>query len=158
MSKGIIVYKIGVLCLPLILLYSCTTVEKKTASSISVKEMPVVKRDVVARRVVKKNVLTNDVKFFYDLQEVDLFQDGRKEIVAVYATGENLSGVKVIEDKKGRGNIIFTRIFTTPNTKFKIINGIPAIVFEEVNLSTDRRTKRNYLWNGKTFVLAETKK
>lgn len=100
-----------------------------------------------------KKRFTDDVLFFVDLQEIDLDKDGTKEIIAIYATGVNSSGVKVIKFDKGRGNIIFTRIFNTPNTKFEMRKGIPVIKFEETGQAPGRRVKGAYRWDGKAFVM-----
>ncbi len=104
------------------------------------------------KKETKKGMM-DDVLFFRDLQQVDLDKDGEKEIIAIYATGVNSSGVKVIKFDKDRGNVIFERIFNTPNTKFEMKKGIPVIKFEEIGRVAGRRVKGAYCWDGKAFVL-----
>ena len=104
------------------------------------------------KKEAKKGFM-DDVSSFLDLQEIDLDKDGTKEIIAIYATGVNSSGVKVIKFDKEGGNIIFERIFNTPNTKFEMRKGIPVIKFEETGQAAGRRVKGAYRWDGKAFVL-----
>jgi hypothetical protein len=115
----------------------CSTVSKKIA-------LPAAKQG---------HRITDGVLNFIDLQQIDLDKDGEKEIVAIYAGSVNSSGVKVIKFSKGKGNIIFERIFNTPNTKFEMKNGIPTITFEEIGQVAGCRVKGAYYWDGKTFIL-----
>ena len=108
-----------------------------------------------SRRGAKKRI-TNDVLTFRDLQQIDLDKDGEKEIVAIYMTGANSSGVKVIKFSGERGNVIFERIFDTPDTRFEMMEAIPTIIVEEkVQVPGCGRTrlKSIYSWDGKAFVL-----
>jgi hypothetical protein len=117
----------------------CSTVSKKAS-------LPAIKQEPQKR-------IMDDVLFFRELQQIDLDKDGTKEIIAIYATGVNSSGVKVIKFDKDRGNIIFKRIFNTPNTKFEMKKGIPVIKFEEIGQVAGRRVKGAYCWDGKAFIL-----
>ena len=120
----------------------CSTVSKKAS-------LPAVKQEPQKR-------ITDDVRNFLDLQQIDLDKDGEKEIIAIYATGVNSSGVKVIKFDKDRGNVIFERIFNTPNTKFEMKKGIPTIIVEETVQATGctgGRLKNIYCWDGKAFIL-----
>ncbi len=103
----------------------------------------------------KRGVL-DDVLVFRDLQQVDLDNDGIKEIVAIYATAVNSSGVKVIKFTNDKGNIIFERILNSPNTKLEIKKGIPVLIVEETTQAigcSGGRIKSIYRWDGKAFTL-----
>ena len=79
---------------------------------------------------VRKGVL-DDVLVFRDLQQVDLDNDGKKEIVAIYATAVNSSGVKVIKFDKDKGDVVFERVFNNPpNVKFMMEDNIPTLIVE----------------------------
>mgnify|MGYP001604071316 FL=1 len=102
---------------------------------------------------VKKRVL-DDVLVFRDLQQVDLDNDGKKEIVAIYATAVNSSGVKVIKFDKDKGDVVFEHVFNSPpNVKFVMEDNIPTLIVEETIQATGRKLKSIYRWNGKAFTL-----
>ncbi len=124
----------------LFLLTGCSTASKKTSLSVPKQEA---KRDI-----------TSDVLVFRDLQSIDLDKDGTQEIVAVYTTAENSSGVKVIKIRNNwKGDIIFNRIFNTPNIKFEVLRGVPAIISEQIDSGTGCKLRRIYRWDGKAFSL-----
>ena len=102
---------------------------------------------------VKKRVL-DDVLVFRDLQQVDLDNDGKKEIVAIYAAAVNSSGVKVIKFDKDKGDVVFERVFNnTPNVKFVMKDNIPSLVVEETGKIRRCKLKSIYRWDGKAFTL-----
>lgn len=104
-------------------------------------------------RVTKKKVL-QDVLVFRDLPQIDLDNDGEKEIVAVYAIDPQSSGVKVIKVSNEDGkNIIFKKAFGTPHIEFEVIDGVPAITVRELNPSGGCEVKKIYYWDGKAFSL-----
>ena len=104
---------------------------------------------------VKKRVL-DDVLVFRDLQQVDLDNDGKKEIVAIYATAVNSSGVKVIKFDKDKGDVVFEHVFNSPNVKFVMKGNIPTLIVEEIIPATGCKLKNIYRWNGKAFTPLET--
>jgi len=102
-----------------------------------------------------KKKITDGVVFFRDLRQIDLDKDGEKEIIAIYAASLNSSGVKVIKFDKGRGNVIFERVFNTPNTGFEMKKGIPIITFEEIDQVAGSRFNGAYRWDGEAFILEQ---
>jgi len=104
---------------------------------------------------VKKGVL-DDVLVFRDLEQIDLDKDGVKEIVAIYATGINSTGVKVIKFHNDKGDVIFEHIFNTPSVKFAIKDNIPTLMVEETIQTTGSKLKSIYHWDGKAFTPLET--
>ena len=101
----------------------------------------------------RKSVL-DDVLVFRDLQQVDLDNDGKKEIVAIYSTAVNSSGVKVIKFHNDKGDVVFERVFNnTPNVKFVMKDNIPSLVVEETGKIRGRKLKSIYRWDGKAFTL-----
>lgn len=109
----------------------------------------------------KKGAL-DDVLVFRDLQQVDLDNDGVKDIVAIYATPDNLSGVKAVRFHDGKGEVVFEYIFDTPNVKFAMKDSKPTLIVEqkdEATGCTGGRIKSVYQWDGKAFTSAgKTKK
>ena len=102
---------------------------------------------------VKKRVL-DDVLVFRDLQQIDLDNNGTKDIIAVYSTNVNSSGVKVIKFDKDKGDVVFERVFNNPpNVKFVMEDNIPTLIVEETIPATGRKLKSIYRWNGKAFTL-----
>jgi len=97
------------------------------------------------------------VLVFRDLEQVDLDKDGKKEIVAIYTAGANSSGVKVIKFYGDKGDVIFERIFNTPNVKFAIKDNNPCLIVEVTEQATGcttHRLKGVYRWDGKVFTFA----
>ena len=124
--------------LALFLLYGCATTQK-----------------AISLKTPKQNIrprITDDVLAFLDLQQIDLDKDGVKEIVAVYSTGINSSGVKVIKLSQDTGSVIFKRIFNTPNTKLIVEKNIPTLIVQEKDYTTGRILKDAYCWDGKGFI------
>jgi len=102
---------------------------------------------------VKKRVL-DDVLVFRDLQQVDLDNNGTKDIIAIYSTYVNSSGVKVIKFDKDKGDVVFEHVFNNPpNVKFVMEGNIPTLIVEETIPATGRKLKSIYRWNGKAFML-----
>lgn len=146
----------------------CSTVEKKTIpltgpqqkkvekrKSAVKQDMNVEKNKIAAVKKIVKKKLTWDVITFRDLQQVDLDNDGEKDIVAVYVPSLNCSGVKVIRVTKQKGEVVFNKTFMTPNAKIEIKNGVPMIIIRDINLFAGLGAKKIYLWNGNTFVLKQ---
>jgi hypothetical protein len=110
-----------------------------------------------AKKPTQRNI-TGDVAVFNDIQQVDLDGDGEKELVAVFSTSINSSGVKVIKiGKKGNGIIIFKHIFPTPNTKLIVKNNECIIIAEDFDLDKEYLVKKIYRWDGNTFISGNTK-
>jgi len=100
----------------------------------------------------------DDVLVFRDLQQLDLDNDGIKDIVAIYAVSADSSGVKVIKFDNSKGNVIFERVFDTPNLKFAMKDNAPILITEqkvEIAGCINGRLKSIYRWDGKAFKLAE---
>lgn len=150
------IYRITILFLMLFFIYGCSTAEKKAMPLTGPEQKKVDKRKGAVKQVMKvKNKLTWDVMAFRDLKQIDLDNDGEKDIVAVYVPSLNCSGVKVIKVTKHKGEVIFNKTFMTPNTKIEIKNGVPMIIVRDINLFGGLGVKKIYLWNGKTFVLKQ---
>ena len=101
---------------------------------------------------VRKSAL-DDVLVFRNLQQVDLDNDGKKEIVAIYATAVNSSGVRVIKFDKDKGDVVFEHVFNSQNLKFAMEDNVPTLIVEETIQATGRKLKSIYRWNGKAFTL-----
>lgn len=102
----------------------------------------------------------DDVLVFRDLQQIDLDNDGIKDIVAIYAVSSDSSGVKVIKFHNSKGDVIFERVFDTPNVKFAMKDNVPILITEqkvEIAGCMSGRLKSIYRWNGKAFELAGKK-
>ena len=108
---------------------------------------------VVPAAVVPPPKVTQDVKVFRSLQQIDLDKDGSKEIVAIYDTNTNVCGVKVLKDVNNQARIIFEHLFDDPNVKFEVVKGTPKILFCQPAQNTGYKVNRAYSWDGKTFVL-----
>lgn len=147
------IYRITLLFLMLFFICGCSTAKKKTMPLTVPQQKEVSKyKSIVKERMHAKNKLTWDVMAFRDLQQIDLDNDGEKDIVAVYTHSLNCSGVKVIKVNKDKGEVVFRQIFISPNTKIKIKDGVPMIIVRDVNLFGALGLRKIYLWNGKTFV------
>jgi len=89
------------------------------------------------------------------IYEIDLDKDNRNEVVLVYDAGVHSSGAKVIRFKGYAIRVIFERDSDTPNTKFKVIDGIPTLTFEESDSDPGDKNKKYrkiiYRWNGRKF-------
>ncbi|MDD4895035.1 MAG: hypothetical protein PHW54_06980 [Candidatus Omnitrophica bacterium] len=102
----------------------------------------------------KKGVL-NNVYVFRDLVQVDLDNDGQKEIIAIYTPALNSSGVKVIKFYGDKGEVVFERNFDTPNLKFRMKGRAPTLIAEyksEATGCSSGITKDFYRWDGNAFV------
>ena len=153
------------LCLGIIIIFfiplifgGCTTTTKKTGSvSVLKHKDTVLKRDISKHYIKKRNLIRYDVKVFRDLQELDLDNDGEKEIIAIYSTYINLGGVKVIKINDGEGAVIFKHLSSTPIIKFEVIKGIPTIMLEDIDFASGHRVRKIYRWRDKSFILSEKK-
>ncbi len=146
-----------------LLLAGCVTAKRKDALPITPKQKAVIKKGIVEKEPIAKpsqvtppikKSITKDVQVFKDLQQIDLDGDGVKEIIAIYSKriNENLSGVKVIKISNDKvENIIFKKSFITPNIKFELRKGIPAIIVKEKEYLFGLGLNKIYLWNGKSF-------
>lgn len=101
----------------------------------------------------KKSVL-HDVLVFNDLKQIDLDGDGTKDIIAVYSSNSNSTGVKVIKFHNDEGDVIFERSFNNPpGVKLIMEDDNPMLIVEMTNEATGRKMKDVYRWNGKAFML-----
>lgn len=144
-KQGVVIRAVKILFLISFLLAGCTTTPKAVSPKAAAKQE-------TPKQEIKKKFL-DDILVFLDLQQVDLDKDGKKEVVAIYAAGSKSSGVRVIKFSKDKGDVIFERIFNTPNTKFEVRKGIPTIISEEIDYTSGRRLKNTYHWDGKAFIL-----
>lgn len=130
-----------VLFVVIILLFGCSTAKKK----------PVIQD--VAKKEVKKTLL-DELLVFKDLQQIDLDSDGIKEIIGVYSTPTiYTTGVVVIKIRgTGQKEILYKKIFNTPNVSLKIVRGLPNIIVVDKDSNTGCGFSRVYRWDGKNFV------
>lgn len=115
------------------------------------------RKSVVSRKGAgKSSAISEDVLVFRDLQQIDLDGDGKKEILAVYTTSSNSSGVKVIKiNEREKGIMIFEKKFgLPPETEFKVIKETPAITVKKTDPISKKTSKEIYVWAGKAFVPA----
>lgn len=143
----------------ILLLGGCSTAKKKPVSlsvpekqvTVGTKEYRVVKQNIAVKQESKKK-FRDDVLVFRDLWQVDLDNDGTKDIVAVYTTHSNLGGVKVIKiiDEK-TGKIIFKHTFNTQNIKLRRSKGNPLIIIKEKDYLFGLGLNRVYHWDGKAL-------
>jgi len=102
----------------------------------------------------KKGVM-DDVYVFRDLAQVDLDNNGGKEIVAIYTAALNSNGVKVIKFYGDKGKVIYEHVFDTPNVKFAMKGKVPTLIVEykgEATGCSSGITRNFYRWDGNTFV------
>ncbi len=130
-----------VLFIIIILLFGCSTVKKKSVS------LDLVKKEV-------KKTLLDEVLVFKDLQQIDLDGDNKKEIIGVYSTPTiYTTGVVVIKiGDVGRLEVLFKRIFNTPNVTLKLVRGLPNIIVADKDYNTGCGFSRVYCWDGRSFV------
>src|SRR3989338_488434 len=96
-NKKIIKSTVGFLFMTAFILSGCATTGKTGVST---------------QGGVKKMAISEDVLVFRDLQQIDLDAYGKKEIVAVYTTSSNSTGVKVIKvNEREKGIIVFEKKF-----------------------------------------------
>ncbi len=115
---------------------------------------------VTGRKPHARKGTMDDVLVFRDLQQIDLNNDGIKDMVAIYATPDNASGVKVIKFHNSKGDVVFQRIFDTPDVRFVMKGNAPTLIVEqraEAAGCTGGRTKDIYSWDGKAFTLTGKK-
>jgi hypothetical protein len=151
-----VIAKAGILLSMVVWACGCSTTKGQEARFIAVKDEAATGK-VTAFKPPEQNVVREimpDVLVFRDLRQIDLNGDGHKEIIAVYTTKTNLSGVRAIRDNNGKEEIIFEKIFDSPDIKLVVRNGTPVIVCEATD-PLGRRLRRAYCWNGSGFVIAQ---
>ncbi len=98
--------------------------------------------------------IVDGVLVFLDLQQIDLDNDGKKEIVGIYNAGLNLRGVKVIKENSQTDNkVIFSKVFNTNNLRIKIKKGVLTLIMKDRDSAGCGLTKF-YHWDGKEFIFA----
>lgn len=122
-------------------------------------DLNVVKEDVAKKTAIElksespeRPKITDDIIIFNDLKQIDLDNDGKKDIIALYANNQDSKGVKVIKIKNGQSAVIFNRIFGPKQIKLEVQNHTPVIIIKE-GYSIFSHPKEIYRWNGKTFIL-----
>ncbi|MFH1269492.1 MAG: hypothetical protein ABIH75_00345 [Candidatus Omnitrophota bacterium] len=101
-----------------------------------------------------KSKILHDVVVFRDLKQIDLDNDGTKDIIAIYSTNVNSSGVKVIKFHGDKGDVIFERSFNNPpGVKLVMDQDTPMLIVERTNEASGRKIKDIYRWDGKSFEL-----
>jgi hypothetical protein len=156
--------------LTLLLIQGCATAKNKPAAVVvpekeampekkvapeevaTAKEEKAVKKYIAIKQPSKKIVM-DDVLFYHDLQEIDLNEDEKPEIVAIYTNNLNLGAVKVlkIKDDKIEG-VIFQETFNSPEIKFQVKEGMPIIIVKEKSYPFGFKTSKVYQWNGRAFI------
>ena len=98
-----------------------------------------------------KPKITDGVVSFIDLKEIDLDNDGEKEIAAIYNAGPNLRGVKVIKVNNSAGRrVICVKLFNTNDLRFKIRKGVFTLIAKDRD-SIGCGVNRFYVWEGEGF-------
>lgn len=98
--------------------------------------------------------IVEGVLAFLDLQQIDLDNDGQKEIVGIYNAGLRLRGVKIIKENSQIDNkVIFSKVFNTNNLSVKVKNGVLTLIIKDRDSAGCGLTKF-YHWDGKEFILA----
>jgi len=144
-NKSLLALVVGGFFITALLCGGCATAPRK-----AVTQPEAGKPEAAAAQCPK---VTQDVKVFRALRQIDLDNDGSKEIVAIYDTNSNVCGVKVLKDVNGQAQIIFEQIFEDPAVRFEVIEGTPTILFCQAVQNTGYKIDRSYSWNGTTFVL-----
>ena len=99
----------------------------------------------------QKPKVTADVVKFIDLREVDMDNDGKKEIVAIYYAGLNLRGVKILKvDVQAEKNVIFTKVFNTNDLRFEERKGLLTLIAKDQD-SAGCGLNKFYVWDGTDF-------
>jgi len=137
----LITYGIQFLLIALFLTVGCSTLNK----GVCQRSRP---------KMAQKKKITNDVLVFLDLQQIDLDQDRQNEIIAVYSTNMNATGVKVIKFHGKGCDIIYHRSFNSQSTRLRIEKGTPIITVEGTDYPVGCGLKNTYIWDGKAFVLS----
>lgn len=106
------------------------------------------------KQAVRKFLLGEDGESFF-VEEADLDKDGQNELIVSYLAGLHSLSTKVIRLKGDECEVLFERVSSTPNTDFKIIDGVPTLVFEESDYTPDYNTGKSheeiYQWDGSKF-------
>lgn len=128
--------------------FGCSTVKKKAVLPESGMKAG---RESSAKKIARQ--FTDDVVVFLNLHQIDLDNDGQKDIVALYTTRDaNSRGVKVIKVRNGKGNIIYKHIFNNPFATMEIKKEIPRIIVKERSTAMFFSPISIYRWNGQMFV------
>ena len=107
----------------------------------------------LAPTIDKRDEFLEKVAVFRDLRQIDLDEDGREEMVAVYTSVDNATCVRVFRINNNRQELIFKETFATPDVSFHIQNGVPLLVYKEYDASLRRRLNKIYHWTGERFTL-----
>ncbi|MDD5348308.1 MAG: hypothetical protein PHT59_06830 [Candidatus Omnitrophica bacterium] len=109
-------------------------------------------------RAVKDFMLLEPTRKYSTIR-YDLDADGKNEYLLMFSTGKHSSRVKVIKFFGKTGTVIFEHVASTPNTQFRLFEGVPTLIFEESTYEPDyaagARYKDYYAWDGSTFSFKE---
>ncbi len=107
------------------------------------------------QEIIKGIVKSDETIVSYKTELFDLDKDGQNEAIIIFQLPPHLSGAEVIRFNKDKADTIFYRTCSTPSTEFKVIDGIPSLIFTESDYTPDyargKWYKEVYQWNGKTF-------
>jgi hypothetical protein len=144
-----------VLFFALMLSAGCSTTEEKVAGPATTKK---VAGPAAAKEDMRKKFMP-DAVVIYDLQEVDLDRDGRKEIVAIYMIDPHSTGVKVIKvDADQKENVIFKEVYKSSDVKFKMDrDSVMLVVKPQVKPRSGCAAVRGklYRWDGSAFAMVK---
>lgn len=136
-----IYYQFKILFVAILTLCGCSTIRPSGRAD----------KSKAKNAIIQEPKITKDVLNFIDLKEIDLNNDGEKEIVAIYNAGLNLRGVKVIKINNQAGRkVIFSKVFNTNDLRFKVRNGVFTLIVKERD-SAGCGLNKFYVWEGKEF-------
>lgn len=134
-------YEVKVLCVFSLVLCGCTTARFSEKYDKS--------KDKYALN--QRPRITEDVLKFIDLKEIDLDNDGEKEIVAIYNAGLNLSGIKIIRvNSQADKTVVFTKVFNTHALRLEVRKGVLTLIVKDQD-SAGCGLNKFYVWDGKDF-------
>ncbi len=80
--------------------------------------------------------------------------------VLLYPTGVHASRVQVVAFHQGKPTVLFAGGSSTPETDFRIEQGVPTVILEQADYEPDyvtgKRSREFYAWNGATFTHTRT--
>lgn len=95
-----------------------------------------------------------------NIESVTLPPAGMLAYVLLYPVGAHASRVQVVAFRKEKPIILFESGSGTPNTDFRIEQGVPTIILEQSDYNPDyvtgKRSREFYAWNGATFTHTRT--
>lgn len=139
--QNYIYYQIKILFVIILVLCGCSTLRLAEKSD----------KSKVKYTINQKPKITDDVLKFIDLKEIDLDNDGEKEIAAIYNAGLNLRGVKVIKINNPAGkSVIFAKVFNTNDLRFKVRKGLLTLIVRDRD-SAGCGVNKFYVWEGEKF-------